>query len=144
MLLSQNKKMWFYTIFSATAVSVWGLPAIKLYPNYNNVYGSVQNAGQSIGSVRFLGILNSTDDCMKACVSLGQHRCSSFTYHKADFPAGEFQKHCYGIVDDPIWSPMQEDHVDCGRILWPCRNDSNCSLNGQCMKNGSKYYLLDL
>ena len=119
------------------AVVTLAAPPVQQFPMYNNVDGNIPNPGQSFGSVHFLGVLNSTDDCMKACLRVGEYGCYSFTYHteKVQTP---YARHCYGVINDPIWSPTKEDNINSGRILWPCRNGMDCSLNGECMINGKE------
>ena len=41
---------------------------------------------------------------------------------------------CYGHVD-PAWLPLpaSDGSVDSGLVQWPCENDADCSLNGECV-----------
>lgn len=109
-------------------------PPVKMYFNQNNVFGWVQ-AGQSTGSVKYLGKSASAMDCMMACMTYKGGRCMSYTYHTHSF-GGSYSTMCYGRVDDPMWAPMHQDNVESGRIEWPCESDMDCSLNGRCMPDG--------
>ena len=125
--------MLLYMLISLILVtSTISSPPVTLSADRSIVNGSLLDADHSLGSVRFLGVLNTTKDCMKACLNVGEYRCTSFTYYNSDFVGGGYTKHCYGIIDDPVWSLQVVMNAETGRILWPCRNDMDCSLNGEC------------
>ena len=126
--------MYVYVLISLILVTsaIASPPAVTLYTDRTIVNGSLLDADHSLGSVRFLGVLNTTKDCMKACLNVGKYRCTSFTYYNSDYVDGGYTKHCYGIIDNPVWSLQDVMNAETGRILWPCRNDMDCSLNGEC------------
>ena len=108
-----------------------------VYPNMNNVFGYIPTPGVSVGNVQYLGKFQRTRDCINACLSHHPGRCLTFTFHTLRFE-GPYQGQCYGGIEEPLWSPVKMDNVDAGRIIWPCKSDMDCSLNGRCVQERCK------
>ena len=108
---------------------------IDQHSNCNNIYGAVEDPNQSTEYVIFLGKKGTTKDCYKACldVSNSSYRCESYTFLTRAFGGG-YADHCYGRFNYPLWTPINQQYVNCGRIIWNCEDDRDCSLNGKCNK----------
>ena len=106
--------------------------------NCNNVWGSVSN-GTSTEYIKFLGLFNTTQECIDACVlnSTNELRCETYTYHTSQFDGESFRLNCFGRFGYPLWTPVEQDNINCGRIIWNCQSDMDCSLNGKCQSNGN-------
>eukprot|EP01084_Bolivina_argentea_P259112 437098_1 len=67
---------------------------------------------------------------MKACISYGNgnssNRCDSYTYYKDN------SNQCWSYINNPLWLPYTINNADCGRIIYSCKSDLDCSLNGVC------------
>ncbi|CAH1787739.1 unnamed protein product [Owenia fusiformis] len=98
-------------------------------PDANNVYDRVDPM-TSKGSVHYLGTFNTTEECEKECIKQAE-RCWSYTYYSLKFTG--YNGQCFGRMEDLQWSPMKQEDIDSGRILWPCRSNMDCSLNGECL-----------
>ena len=72
--------------------------------------------------VTYLGNFSSTQECIDECVN--QH-CDSYTYY-------ELTKQCWSYVNNTMWLPNPVENANCGRIIYKCLNDYDCSLNGIC------------
>ena len=135
--------MLLYVLISLILVtSTIGSPAVTLYADYSIINGSLLDPDHSLGPIRIFGVLSTTKDCMKACLNVGELRCTSFSYYNSDYVhVGDgYTNHFYGVIDNPVWSLQVVMDAETGRILWPCRNDMDCSLNGECdSANGKKY-----
>ena len=109
--------------------------------NCNNVYGALSTPDNSTEWVEYLGLFVDTYECIQAClnISTDTHRCESYTYYTKEFNgsigSGRYQWHCYGRFGSPyglLWTPVPENAVNCGRIIYKCTSDMDCSLNGKC------------
>lgn len=108
------------------------------HKNCNNIYGAIQDPDTSNEWVTLIGVFDNVDDCINACVanSTTNNRCETYTWHDKNFVGG-WANHCYGRFGYPLWTPIQQDDVDCGRIIRKCTSDSDCFLNGKCQTNGN-------
>ena len=63
-------------------------------------------------------------------------RCETFTLYGSGAPA-TLSGMCYAHVS-PAWFPypVQYSYATSGRMRWPCRGASDCSLNGACDADG--------
>ena len=111
--------------------------------NCNNVWGAVNNADESSQFVRFLGIFKSTEDCINACIQNSTINtddiCYSYTYHTSKFDE-PYTNHCYGRFGSQygvLWTPLNQNDINCGRIIWKCKSNIDCQLNGICESNGN-------
>eukprot|EP01084_Bolivina_argentea_P160393 279306_1 len=68
-----------------------------------------------------LGKFSSTQECIQACLN---KKCSSYSWYKA----GD----CYAYINNTIWLPYTTTQSNCGRIIYSCKTDYDCSLNGKC------------
>eukprot|EP01084_Bolivina_argentea_P171013 296292_1 len=126
-------------IFQTTAQQGY---IIDSQQNCNNVYDAVSDVSKSNQWVTFLGVINppsTAQDCIDLCLnaSTASNRCQSYTFYTWYFEE-PYKSHCYGRFGEPygiLWTPVQQNYVDCGRIIYPCTNDINCSLNGICNVN---------
>eukprot|EP01084_Bolivina_argentea_P238247 400262_1 len=106
--------------------------------NSNNIYGAIDDPDNSNEWVTLLGIFPSEQDCINACIanSTNSFRCETYTWHNKKFVGG-WANHCYGRFGYPLWTPIQEQNVNSGRIIWKCQSDIDCFLNGKCKANGN-------
>ncbi len=106
--------------------------------NCNNVYGAVPNATASTQWVRYLGKCSSTEECMNACLknSTINKTCQSYSYYTSSFDQDiTYSMGCFGRFGIPyglLWTPFNQENVNCGRIIYECESDLDCSLNGKC------------
>lgn len=130
-------------MFAAAAALTLGLacaaPPVSLHYNTSNT---------GLGSrdtrwVKLLGRTASLEDCGELCIAHAPERCKSFSRYTARYVKnGSEVGNCYGHVD-PAWLPLHssDGSVDSGLVQWPCENDADCSLNGDCVavaKDGAK------
>eukprot|EP01084_Bolivina_argentea_P270673 460311_1 len=106
--------------------------------NYNNVYGALKNPDQGNEWIRYLGKFSSTNECINACLknSTTNNRCESYTYYTSAL-SSSYASHCFGRFGSPygiLWQPVSQKDVNCGRIIYPCTSNLDCSLNGKCDK----------
>ena len=111
---------------------------IDSHLNCNNVYGAIDNADSSSEFVRFLGVFKTTQQCINECInnSTSNDKCQSYTYHTSLFDE-PYTNHCYGRFGQQygvLWTPYQQDDINCGRIIWNCESDIDCQFNGKCNK----------
>ena len=46
------------------------------------------------------------------------------------------QGECYAFINNSLWIPSyNQNNWYCGRIIWNCKSDWDCSLNGVCDKS---------
>lgn len=106
----------------------------------NNVFGAIPDANQSTAYITYLGIFDTTDECIDACINYSKKKddqCQSYTYHTSQF-GGIYGKHCYGRFGfqyGKVWLPINQSNINCGKIIYPCTSDIDCSLNGVCNRN---------
>lgn len=75
----------------------------------------------------------STEQCLKSCLSTPN--CTSYTYIFSNNTVNGFNAtlgQCWIFKNNPIWLPYPTTYSDCGRIIYPCKNNGDCSLNGVC------------
>lgn len=106
-------------------------PTIELHEGANQVFNVAVSRGNTT-TTNYLGTFDSTMQCQDACIAFthGGDRCESFTHHATSF-GGAFAGQCFAITV-PRWTPTAQKAVTSGRVLWPCRTNMDCSLNGQC------------
>lgn len=110
-------------------------PRVVSHAGLNQGWG-VFAPGKSAPTIAFLGTHAAETDCADACVALRPARCWSYTFH-AKTLASPFAGQCFGITS-PRWSPTPDvEGIRSGQLLWPCRDDSDCSLNGRCGPSGA-------
>ena len=104
--------------------------------NCNNVYGAISKPDQSTQWVKYLGKVIDTKDCFEKCIqeSNSTYKCNSYTFHTKQFGGG-YANHCFARFGYPLWTPIKQEYVNCGRIIWNCEDNRDCSLNGKCNKN---------
>lgn len=125
---------------------------VTIYTNSSNTF-LVAVPGKSSGNLHFLGLFDHVEVCRDACLAMmTPSRCESFSYYHAAYlaepvlvepesgrktknPEGAVQRHCYAMLS-PQWSPTPRNGSTAGRILWPCRNSHDCSMNGACRSDG--------
>eukprot|EP01084_Bolivina_argentea_P171025 296309_1 len=105
--------------------------------NCNNVNSAVHTPNNSTQYVEYLGTFDNTNACIQACLSksTATNKCQSYTYHTAQFNDAKYQKHCYGRFGEPyglVWIPVAQNNINCGRVIYPCKSDMDCELNGKC------------
>ena len=91
---------------------------------------SVASAGGTLGYTYF-GKFNSTQECINACVA---KKCDSYTYYLPAMNSSTSQQ-CYGYINNTMWLPYSSPQSNCGRVIYPCASDWDCSLNGACNTN---------
>ena len=83
-------------------------------------------------------------DCINACLLYGNKvniKCSTYTYYTNSFNntnESSFKNQCFGRFGYSLWIPVDQMNVNCGRIIWSCSSDLDCSLNGICNNMTSK------
>jgi hypothetical protein len=103
---------------------------VTRFEGQNQVFGVVQ-PGTSTSTISFLGKVNLESDCLRACVS-NKPRCWSYTWHGSSLTSA-FAGQCFGLTS-PRWSPTPDDpKIISAKLDWPCRDESDCSLNGKCV-----------
>eukprot|EP01065_Artemidia_motanka_P041135 TRINITY_DN5279_c2_g1_i1.p1 TRINITY_DN5279_c2_g1~~TRINITY_DN5279_c2_g1_i1.p1 ORF type:complete len:514 (+),score=143.63 TRINITY_DN5279_c2_g1_i1:56-1543(+) len=110
-----------------SAASAAAVP-VTLYQGQNQVFGVAESQGDT-ATTKYLGSFDTAGDCQSACAQY-KDRCWSYTWHHTDF-GGEFARQCFGLTA-PRFSPTPDDKTTTGVMLWPCRDDGDCSLNGKC------------
>ena len=105
-------------------------PPITRFPGMNQVFGVVR-PNTSSTTISFLGQQQDEASCLKACIA-ATARCWSLTF----FATGPFSRQCFGVTS-PRWSPTPDNASSSMRLLWACRTDDDCSLNGACLMNGT-------
>ena len=71
---------------------------IDAHDNCDNVYGALQSPDNSTEWVTYLGIFDSTQECINACLNNSvsdDNRCGSYTYYTSSVTSA-YSKHCYG------------------------------------------------
>eukprot|EP01084_Bolivina_argentea_P285538 489684_1 len=79
--------------------------------------------------VTLLGKFNSIQQCIDACINI---KCDSYTYFLPN--SVNYSQQCWSYINNTIWLPHSNIQSNCGRIIYPCMTDSDCSLNGECDK----------
>jgi hypothetical protein len=86
--------------------------------------------------VKLLGRTAPIEGCSELCVAHAPERCKSFSRYTARYVKNVSEVgNCYGHVG-PAWLPLHSSGgsgVDSGLVQWPCENDADCSLNGECV-----------
>ena len=109
-------------------------PERQRFEGMNQVY-DVVDPGQSTTTIAYLGVAVNEDACQAACVG-HRKRCWSYTYHSSSLST-DFAGQCFGITS-PRWSPTPDvAGITSAKLLWPCRVDDDCSLNGVCSSAGT-------
>lgn len=83
-----------------------------LQSGVNAIYGAVDMAGSSSSMAKYVGVLNTSADCQKACAL--DKSCFAFTWH--DTTMGKFSKMCYFRADG-LWVPNSQKGTTSGRKL---------------------------
>eukprot|EP01083_Nonionella_stella_P050459 134207_1 len=107
------------------------------HDNCNNIKDAITNATESTAYVQYLGIFTHTNDCIKACVNKSTlaNQCHSYTHYTPQHDNQQYASHCYGRFGKPyglLWSPISEDGVHCGRVIYRCTSNMDCEFNGKC------------
>eukprot|EP01084_Bolivina_argentea_P285539 489688_1 len=115
---------------------------IDAQSNCDSVVGAlVEGPKTNTPYITYLGEFTSAKDCSTACIaktSNNNHRCESYTYYTATNTQdnGIWKNQCYGRFGYPYWNPApNQKNANCGRIIYDCSNDLDCSLNGICNTN---------
>ena len=112
---------------------------IDSWNNCSNVYRSNDPSSISYPYVTTLGKYNTLRECQQACLSHGtnNNRCDSYTYYH---DGSEYNSTCYAYMNNTVWIPycINQTNIDTGRIIYPCKSDIDCSLNGNCNLNTGK------
>ena len=99
----------------------------------NHVYGVAHSRGNTTSEWSTVWhFLGSFDDVglREAAFLSATWRCWSFTFHEPSFPDPDFARQCFGL-SQPRFSPTPQALDSTGVVQWPCRADTDCSLNGQ-------------
>ena len=100
-------------------------PIITLHYDTDNVAGAPwRSSSAGGGSIQYLGLYNSTEQCQWACLAgpppQGKH-CCSFTFHTVDWepnnPHG-WNRQCFGVTNGH-WVPAPLANITSGRVKWP-------------------------
>jgi hypothetical protein len=118
-------------------------PPLELFPGTNVAFTlntgpgpSGQHAGESGPFIKFVAPHAPT---LAACAaaaaawsnaSAPADRCLSAAWFRAP-PTASWALQCYCLVS-PKFIPAPSAGVDSARLLWPCADDADCSLNGAC------------
>ena len=98
---------------------------VDAHSNCNNVLNQLNSKW-----ITYLGKFNKTQECIDACIKYdqqGSSNCDSYTYY---IDNGE----CWSYINNPIWLPYPIITANCGRIIYECKSDIDCSFNGICNK----------
>lgn len=128
----------FRVLFLASAtvsLAETSVPSVKTYSSTSQV-ANVAVAGGNTTTIKYLGDSGSASNCQKACLAMGD-RCWSYTYFEASYQDKDFAGQCFG-VSAPRFSPTPEDGATTGVVEWPCRDNADCSMNGQCSNGACK------
>ena len=98
---------------------------MRQWPGYSHSRIAVYYPGR-----KYFGTFDTVDECKQACLGFAA-RCWSFTWHGPGSSFGSFNRQCFGVTA-PRWSPTPDTGATTGVVQWPCRDDSDCSLNGKC------------
>ena len=99
------------------------------FPGSNQVYNVAQSRGNT-STIVYLGDYETVGECARACEEFSEKRCWSFTHH--GIVGSKWSRQCFGITS-PRWSPTPDvAAITSGVLDWPCRSNSDCSLNGEC------------
>ena len=103
----------------------------------SNVYGKVDTP-----YVTDLGVTNNPEQCSTLCATNIttpiNNRCQSFTWFDTSYYVSSMRKHCYGVMGKQygsVWTYVTDKGGQPGRIIYPCIDNTDCSLNGKCSKN---------
>ena len=85
--------------------------------------------------VTYLGKFNTTQECINQCIAKS---CDSYTFYLPNINPSNTSGQCWSYINNTMWLPYSTSQSDCGRIIYPCNSDYDCSLNGQCdIKTGN-------
>ena len=85
----------------------------ELFPGMNNVAGRIDFPTVDKGSVKFIGVFNTTDECWAAVNVSTKGLFKSFTFHTEAFSA-PWRMHCYGDTSF-TWINRQQAGIDSGK-----------------------------
>ena len=112
-------KQLYVAAFASVALAA---PTVTLYPNYNQAENVLISGGTSKGgTVRSLGFNTTVAECEQRCIA-ETVRCFSFI---------QIGIECFAVYS-PGFNPTYNTASTSGVVAWPCRDDSDCSLNGKC------------
>lgn len=96
----------------------------QLFSNINNVDSRIDKPTVDKGTVHFLGVFNTTEQCFAAANASSKGPFHSFTFHTPEF-GGEFASHCYGDTSF-TWLNHEQGKINSGRGPgFPNRPSSN-------------------
>ena len=75
-------------------------------------------------------VRRTSQTCQQACLA-SPERCWSFVYHPVGRGGGGLEGQCFAVVS-PGFNPSYDPATVSGVVAWPCRDDTDCSLNGKC------------
>ena len=139
----------YYMIYGTLSIVLSSDYFIDNHTNCNNVYNATF-PGNSTDFVIYLGEFQDTNSCINACLEYGNSNnkpCETYTYYTKDFKGTNctspmnstlFRLQCFGRFGYPLWLPINKPNINCGRIIWPCQTNMDCSLNGKCNKQNGK------
>jgi hypothetical protein len=126
---------------AAAAAAAASTPAFKLYADTDDA--SVAPSGAPPPLVAALGAASGAGACGALCASWrnasdAAQRCESFTFYGgAAQPA--LRGKCFGLNSVARYSGSgtpSTGNASCSRMLWPCRDALDCSMNGECSASG--------
>ena len=123
-------------LLAAPAGAAAASPPVHSFADVSQVF-NVARPSRNTTTVLFLGSVAAAPACAAACAALAPQRCWSFTFLGAGAPGG-LALQCFGLTS-PRWNPVPvaaAEGVVSGWLEWPCRDDFDCSLNGQCGADG--------
>ena len=113
-------------------------PEITLYKNYNQGYNVVVSKGNSAGgTIQYIDTFDTTAECQAACLVYNV-RCWSFIHFPTNLlneSDDDWTGQCFAVVS-PGFNPSYDPTTVSGVVSWPCRDDDDCSLNGECSSDG--------
>ena len=99
------------------------VPNVTLFPNVDNVAGAPWRAGSASKHIAYLGLMNTTAQCEKACLN-GPLMCCSFTFNTPAWeptkPKG-WTRQCFGRTNG-VWTGAKVGscgEIVSGRVAWP-------------------------
>ena len=122
----------------AAAAEPAAAPAFKLYADTDDA--SVPTSGVPPPFVAALGTASGAAACGTLCSSWhnasdAAQRCESFTFYGSTAQP-TLRGRCFGHTSVAWFATPTAGNVSSGRMLWPCRDALDCSLNGECSASG--------
>ena len=98
-----------------------------------DAHENCRNVVQNTSFLTLLGTFKTLQECQNACATYGNssYHCDSYTYNNNSNQPDSNE--CYTFVNNTLWLPKaNQNNWYCGRVIYPCQSDWDCSLNGVC------------